>query len=126
MDRTALLKFAEAQVDYAWARFLKIYPALKNYAKPKVVINARLKSTAGRCFYESNRVDFSASLLAEFLPEFAADTIPHEVAHQVAFNLFDDRGHGKPWKSVMIAYGIKPDRCHNYFDLRICRQEAKK
>ena len=124
MDKKELLNFAETHVAYAWARFLKIYPALRNYDKPKAVINARLKSTAGRCFYESNTVDFSASLMNEFPKEFALDTIPHEVAHQVAFNLFDDRGHGNPWKSVMIAYGIKPERCHNYFDLRINKENA--
>lgn len=41
-------------------------------------------------------------------------TVPHEVAHLIAFRLFSDHGHGRWWKYVMTHLGLPPKRCHNY------------
>lgn len=126
MDTKKLETYMLTHVRQVWARFVVLYPELSRFPQPAAKLNNRLKSTAGRCFFESNRLDFSTVLLSEFPKEFALDTIPHECAHQVAWNLFKDPGHGKAWKTVMRAYGIDPVRCHNYLDMRISRQEAAK
>jgi SprT protein len=41
-------------------------------------------------------------------------TLPHEIAHLVAYQLFGDRGHGRGWKMVMRQFGLEPSRCHSY------------
>ena len=42
-------------------------------------------------------------------------TIPHEVAHLVARDLYGtcNRSHGPQWQRVMQVLGKVPDRCHN-------------
>jgi SprT protein len=57
------------------------------------------------------------SLLLERHPQaFLSQTVPHEAAHLVAFNLFGPRvpPHGPEWRAVMAAFGVRPDRCHNF------------
>lgn len=44
------------------------------------------------------------------------NTVGHEIAHLVAFAVYGDRGHGKRWKSVMIRFGLPPERCHSMND----------
>lgn len=108
---TELLEIAQAAADKAWLRFVKLYPRVG--AMPKIIFNNRLKTTAGRCDYATRTVDLSTSLMRENVKEFCDTIIPHELAHQVAFDIYGDSGHGNAWKSVMIAYGIEPARCHN-------------
>jgi len=40
------------------------------------------------------------------------DTVPHEIAHAVAYLLGEDNGHGAGWKMVCKALGGSGDRCH--------------
>lgn len=106
----------QKRIDEIWERFCVIYPKLRKFKQPEVKMNKRLKTTAGRCFYYENYIDLSQSLFDKFTEDFYNDTIPHEMAHQVTFNLYgpEATAHGPEWKSVMIAYGIKPQRCHDY------------
>ena len=97
----------------AWAKFVKLFPKLASFPEPSIRINNRLSSTAGRCFYESNEIDISSKLFAIDPQEILNQTVPHEVAHQVAYNLFGDTGHGAAWKQCMVAYGLEPARCHS-------------
>ena len=56
-------------------------------------------------------------LLLERNPrDFLAQTVPHEVAHLVAFSRFGPRvpPHGQEWRSIMEALGARPERCHSY------------
>lgn len=106
-----LLEIAQAAADKAWLRFRKLYAKLGTM--PRIVFNNRLKTTAGRCDYSERLIDLSTSLMRENVAEFCNTIIPHELAHQVAFDVYGDTGHGPDWKSVMIAYGIEPARCHS-------------
>ena len=47
---------------------------------------------------------------------FIETVIPHEVAHLLTNRLFGFwvKPHGREWKSVMVALGLQPIRCHNY------------
>lgn len=47
--------------------------------------------------------------------EYIDQTIPHEVAHIVQYQVFPRcRGHGRAWKRIMRAFGKEPRRCHEY------------
>lgn len=111
MDQKTLLALATKTVGKTWAKLIRVYPSLTEPC-PVVVLNARLKTTAGRSFYTHRKIDLSTSLFAEHPFNFVGDTIPHEVCHQAAWDLFSERGHGEPWKRVMIAVGVGPSRCH--------------
>lgn len=41
------------------------------------------------------------------------DTVPHELAHIIAYFTGTDFGHGKAWKKLCIALGGSGERCHN-------------
>lgn len=53
-------------------------------------------------------------LLEANLKEVVGQTIPHEVAHLVAFQLYGKgEGHGPRWQAIMTdCFGLAPDRCH--------------
>jgi hypothetical protein len=42
--------------------------------------------------------------------------LPHEIAHQVDYNLFgtseEKTGHGIMWQSIMLDYGLEPTPYH--------------
>ena len=71
-------------------------------------------STAGRAWLGQWRIQLNEQLCKENMEDFMNDTIPHEVAHLIAYKVFGDDGHGDGWKSVMRALGLNPSRCHNY------------
>jgi predicted SprT family Zn-dependent metalloprotease len=109
MENLTQIAFDSSRI--AWARFSHIY-SLKNTC-PVIILNNRLKTTAGRCDLNKRIIDLSPLLFSENVGEFENVIIPHEVAHQVAFDVYGDTGHGPDWKSVMVAYGLPPNRCHN-------------
>jgi SprT protein len=80
----------------------------------KFSMNGRLTSTAGRAFLEEGRLEFSKVLYAQNEEQFLNDTVPHELAHIVAYRVFGDRGHGVHWKQVMNFLGFEATRCHSY------------
>lgn len=111
MDQKTLLALAQKTVATTWASLVRVYPGLTESC-PTVALNARLKTTAGRSFYTQRKIDLSTQLFAEYPFHFVQDTIPHEVCHQAAWDLFSHHGHGEPWKRVMLSLGIQPQRCH--------------
>lgn len=117
MTPAELAAFCTDAKDAAWAKGCRAYPELKKFPKPFLVYNNRLKTTAGRCFFDKGqaKIDLSTSLLWKHQQEFKNEIIPHEVAHDIAYKLFQDEGHGPDWKRVMISLGLEPFRCHNLF-----------
>ena len=122
MDNTKLLAIAEHTVAKTIRRLAKLYPEFTR-KHIDVKMNNRLKTTAGRCFIESGLIDLSPSLMRENLDEFVTVTIPHEVAHQVAWDLWGEPAHGKPWKQVMRALDLEPTPWHT---MTTAAQRAKR
>ena len=102
-DRVAsLIKYLESQYDSF------------DGSNVTVVFNPRLRSTAGRAFLETGVIELNQKLFNENKDAFMLDTIPHELAHIVAYQVFADKGHGYGWYSVMTTLGIEGKRCHSY------------
>ncbi len=59
---------------------------------------------------------YNPQLLARHESEFLAQTVPHEVAHYLAFVRFGRgiRPHGPEWQSIMRGLGADPRRCHDF------------
>jgi len=65
----------------------------------------------------SKYVNFNYGLLEQNKEDFINTTVPHEVAHFNAVNVWGisaGRGHGLAWKNVMKELGVAPRRCHSY------------
>ena len=125
MDQKTLLALAQKTVATTWANLVRVYPGLTE-PMPTVSLNARLKTTAGRSFYTQRKIDLSTSLFAEHPDHFVQDTIPHELCHQAAWDLFQENGHGEPWKRVMISIGVEPNRCHHMTNTLWEAQKARR
>ena len=85
-----------------------------------VTLNNRLKTTAGRAFIEDDpqKIDLSTDLFEQYTDHMVRDTIPHELAHLVAYTVFADPGHGKGWYSVVEKMKIPTTRLHNMVNYR--------
>jgi SprT protein len=59
-------------------------------------------------------IRLNATLLREHPREMIEETVPHEVAHVVAYRLFGRRikPHGREWQDVMRAFGKDPSVSH--------------
>jgi predicted SprT family Zn-dependent metalloprotease len=112
----------------------KIHPKLKELVKmsmdewlerleaafPKVKIkNNRIKywffrgsskkcSVLGGVKYNKNEVAFNADYLnsKKHLQQMLQITVPHELAHIFCYRLYNEKGHGKKWKSIMKTIGV--------------------
>lgn len=89
------------------------------------VVDWKLRGlAAGRAYYSGFRISLNEHI-ARNEGEAFRQTVGHEVAHLVTYwrHMKSERGrlrypcpaaHGWEWKSVMLALGYRPDRCHSY------------
>jgi len=105
----AALQTTARFVELARTRYGRAFPM------PTVAFDLRGK-TAGQAFLNQNMIRYNAVLLTENQAEFDAQTIPHEVAHLIAHQLYGAKisGHGPEWQKVMRDFGVQPRRCHSY------------
>lgn len=107
-----------ARFSEVWARFVKLYPQLSAKTKPTFSLSKRLTKTAGHCSVDDRIVTLGYKFFIK--PEnygyMMRETIPHEIAHQVAVDLYgypkNNRWHGSEWKKVMLDYGLAPNTYH--------------
>lgn len=114
MDTSYLQEVGDYRVKIWWDKLRKVYPQIQK-VYPKVKLNNRLKTTAGRAWIDKapQYIDLSTELFWEYTEQFLCDTIPHELAHLVAYTVYGDEGHGKGWYSVLERMGIQTSRCHS-------------
>ena len=111
-----------------WTAMQNLFPTLKTHATPKAEINNRLKTTAGRAWYDSfpQKCDYSFEMLDEHTEEMLDTVVPHELAHCAAWVLFKEPGHGPDWKYVMCRIGQAPERTHNMVTRRMQAKMTKR
>lgn len=109
----------------AWWKFAKHFPILKNHSLPTIKLNNRLKTTAGRAWYDTNHIDISTELMIEHRDYIVNNTIPHEVGHLVANIVCGDMGHGRDWKHIMKVAGFENNRCHPLVNTKHEARKAK-
>ena len=88
----------------------------RTFKRPVVSLKLRGQK-AGVAHLHENMLRFNPQLLAENTADFLGQTVPHEVAHLVAHQIFGDRiqPHGQEWQLIMRGvYELPPHRCHSY------------
>ena len=112
MSETSVLKKIDQYLSLAGQAFEQ------PFAMPLVCFTLEGKTAGyfkllrdGSCMINFNRL-----LLEQNTVDFLKRTVPHEVAHMVAYQVFGTaiRPHGKEWKSVMAVFGADDARCHDY------------
>lgn len=106
-----LQSMAELWAGRYWLKLRKLRPLAVKV--PAVVLNNRLKSTAGRAWYEEDKIDLSVELFREHTHWMLTDVIPHELCHMAAWRWHKHSGHGPAWKDTMRAIGLEPKRTHD-------------
>lgn len=87
----------------------------REFIKPRVVIETAGKSTAGRATYKENLIQINWHFLLHNEEYVINQTLPHEIAHLVSWQLWgrEGAGHGAKWIEVMVKLGLEPSRCHS-------------
>jgi predicted SprT family Zn-dependent metalloprotease len=120
LTREQALEITLDSAQGIWRRFNDIFPALYAFEMPKIELNGRFTVTAGTTFYRINTIELGYKFYDRYLVNMLTVILPHEIAHQVDYNLFGksevEHGHGMNWCAIMRAYGLEPDRYH---DMRI-------
>lgn len=86
--------------------------------RPRIAFDLRGRS-AGQFRVDSRGhagIRYNPALLARHEADFLAQTVPHEVAHYLAFLRFGRRirPHGPEWQQLMRDLGADPRRCHEF------------
>jgi predicted SprT family Zn-dependent metalloprotease len=91
-------------------------------------MNPRLTSTAGRAFLNGepteHYIDLSCYLSEKYPVDMQEDTIPHELAHIIAWRLFQEPRHGAAWKQTAIRLYGNCNRTHQYETLNAAQRKA--
>lgn len=105
---------AREAVQHWWALAQKMFG--ERLTKPCPEFGWRIKgSSAGTAYYRTREISCNPAYLHVDANDMIAETIPHEVAHIVANDLFgrEGRGHGVNWKMIMqTTFRKNPERCH--------------
>jgi predicted SprT family Zn-dependent metalloprotease len=103
--------------DKLWLEYCETFPKMIRFNAPIVTINNRLSKTAGRNFMEENKIEMSGKFLAQFQSNMLRVILPHEIAHQIDWNLngwYERKPHhGKDWITVMCKLNQAPNPYHN-------------
>ena len=101
-------------LDFEWTRAGFIFPKIKAFNKPEIMLNNRLRSCGGMYFPLENKIEINTKLMFCFPVEFEFVVIPHELCHMIDFALYGEpkvkHGHGKTWNEIMVKFGQKPER----------------
>lgn len=88
--------------------------------RPRIEIRFDLRGkSAGQvriCLGGRSLIRYNLELLKRGGGDFLAETVPHEVAHVLAYQRHGPgiRPHGPEWRRIMCALGAEPRRCHDY------------
>lgn len=106
-----------------WARMIRIWPALAQHPMPALVINGRLRTTAGWCCAEGRTIELSLKLyqFEENKRKMVLEILAHELIHAADRLMYGcwsapdtkRQAHGPLWKSMMVQYGLPPNTYHN-------------
>ena len=102
-------------------RVMKLYDQAESYLskrfkRPYIRLDLRGES-AGQAWPKKYQLRFNPVLLKENKDHFLTQTVAHEVAHLLAYELFGSRiqAHGKEWQAIMVkVFHLPADRCHTY------------
>lgn len=100
-----------------WVKYNKTFSGLKMFKCPKIILNNRYTKTAGVNYQQLNEIQLAAKFFVKFEAEMLTVILPHELAHQIDFNLYgiSDKkcGHGKNWCNVMEKIGLPANKYHS-------------
>lgn len=79
---------------------------------------------AGRCYYKDDYIEMNINYLnSPDAEKFVKNTTIHELAHSVAYRIFQSPGHDYYWKHIAMIMGDDGNRCHDYAQPTNCKRK---
>ncbi len=98
-----------------WISYKKIFPELRGEC-PKIILSNRLTKTAGYNISEHNTITLGNKFFKRNMDSMLKITLPHELAHQIDYNLHgwskNRKHHNSNWCAIMMIIGLDPDPYH--------------
>jgi ABC-type oligopeptide transport system ATPase subunit len=98
---------AQEKLNHYWAK-------AKGKEKPTLSFDLRARNIIGRATYGKNTITLNPVFLSCGDPEIEEymlnNTMAHEVAHIVAFQIYKARGHDWYWRTIFSKLGFQPSR----------------
>ena len=106
----------EAALHFWLAKAKDLWPGQAKWIKPELHFDLNGLS-AGMVVVKRHpglqiRIRINQDLLARYPKETLEETVPHEVAHYVAYLMHGKLTHGAEWRAIMEAFGKPATRCH--------------
>lgn len=99
-----------------WLRYCKVFPELLKFPAPTIIISNRMTKTAGYNTMVDNTITLSGKFLAQHGNNMKYVILPHELCHQIDFNLngwyVRKPYHGKSWIVIMTKIGQPAEPYH--------------
>jgi hypothetical protein len=83
---------------------IAIYPFLKDWS----LSFDKAKRRAGVCRLTEKKIGISLWHIENNTVSVVLDTLLHEFAHAIAFELYKETGHGVQWKEIALELGATP------------------
>ena len=100
-----------------WDSYIELFPKLAKFDCHKIVLCNRLTRTAGKNYQPENKIHLGNKFFAKHKKEMLTVILPHEMAHQIDFNLFGlsekKCGHGVQWAKIMVKLGLPANKYHS-------------
>ena len=109
----------KTEANEAVAFYIDLAKELYNMDFPMPSIRHDVRgTTAGWAKPRTWELNFNPVLLEENFAKMMERTVPHEVAHLIAYKKagwgYRVKPHGEEWKRVMRDFGCETTRCHKY------------
>lgn len=101
---------------HQFQKFLHHFDSSKSvsFLQPTIMWRSMGTRVAGRCYLQKNVIELNKNYLSSIdYKEFLKYTVLHELAHAIAWQIFQEDGHGLPWKTVAKFIGDDGETRHN-------------
>ena len=96
-----------------WKKACAIWPFFKCGPMPSFDLKLRGRAV-GKAYLDYNFFRINREMAQREGDALINRTVPHEIAHLIAWKICKDKGHGEGWKKVMRLLGLEPIRCHTF------------
>ncbi len=104
----------QAEVRERTELFVSLAGKLLDYQFPMLPVEFDLQGTTAGMFKVHGKkcwIRYNPWIFGKYYVENLRDTVPHEVAHYIIHQLYDDRRvkpHGPEWQALMAGFGADP------------------
>lgn len=114
-----LYQLAEQWIEEYVALLPEITREKLGTKRPKIVFSLKYTTTGGRCYGWRDTLIINQHIAND---ADIKDILGHELAHWLAWHLFQHKGHGDTWQMIMQWLKLTATRTHHLDELKALRR----